>query len=114
VTGVQTCALPICTIALCEVQGYAHEAALKGAALLDELGLPGGEEWRTWAARLAERFRERFWVHDDDGAYPAIALDGEKRPVDGVASNMGHLLGSGDRKSTRLNSSHVKNSYAVF
>jgi len=83
------------TIALCEVQGYAHEAALKGAALLDELGLPGGEEWRTWAARLAERFRERFWVHDDDGAYPAIALDGEKRPVDGVASNMGHLLGSG-------------------
>ena len=83
------------TIALCEVQGYAYEAALKGAVLLDELGLPGAAEWRAWAERLAERFRAQFWVSDDDGAYPAIALDGDKRPVDGVASNMGHLLGSG-------------------
>ncbi|MHB1010866.1 MAG: amylo-alpha-1,6-glucosidase, partial [Propionibacteriaceae bacterium] len=27
--------------------------------------------------------------------YPAIALDADKRPVTGVASNMGHLLGTG-------------------
>src|SRR5699024_8476624 len=43
----------------------------------------------------AERFRTSFWVQDSDGPYPAIALDGQKRPVDGVASNMGHLLGTG-------------------
>jgi glycogen debranching enzyme len=82
-------------IALCEVQGYAYEAALGGAALLDAFGRPGGERWRQWAARLAERFRATFWVSDDEGAYPAIALDAEKRPVDTLTSNIGHLLGTG-------------------
>lgn len=82
-------------IALCEVQAYAHEAALGGAALLDAFGRPGAERWRTWAARLAERFRASFWVADDDGPYPAIALDAAKRPVDSLTSNIGHLLGTG-------------------
>lgn len=82
-------------IALCEVQGYAHEAALAGAALLDAFDLPGGDAWRAWAARLAERFRAAFWVRDELGPYPAIALDADKRPVDSVTSNIGHLLGTG-------------------
>jgi glycogen debranching enzyme len=77
-------------IALCEVQGYAYAAAVHGAELLEAHGLPG-DEWRTWAAALQERFRETFWI---DG-YPAIALDGAKNPVAGRASNMGHLLGTG-------------------
>jgi glycogen debranching enzyme len=81
-------------IALCEVQAYAYEAAMRGAALLDELG-DDGEPWRAWAARLAVRFREAFWVDDPAGAYPAIALDARKRPVDTVTSNLGHLLGTG-------------------
>ncbi|TWD84100.1 glycogen debranching enzyme [Kribbella amoyensis] len=78
-------------IALCEVQGYAYAAAVAGAELLTAFGLPGADEWTGWAAALKERFRATFWV---DG-YPAIALDGEKRPVAGPASNMGHLLGTG-------------------
>ncbi|WP_433023051.1 amylo-alpha-1,6-glucosidase [Kribbella sp. CA-294648] len=78
-------------IALCEVQGYAYAAAVAGAELLEAFGLDGGETWRGWAAQLKERFRESFWI---DG-YPAIALDGAKRPVAGAASNMGHLLGTG-------------------
>ncbi len=78
-------------IALCEVQGYAYAAALSGAELLDAYGRPGAARWREWAAALAQRFRERFWV---DG-YPAIALDGTGRPVDTVTSNIGHLLGTG-------------------
>lgn len=78
-------------IALCEVQGYAYAAAIAGAELLDAFDLDGGETWREWAAGLRERFRASFWV---DG-YPAIALDGSKRPVAGPASNMGHLLGTG-------------------
>jgi len=82
-------------IALCEVQGYAHEAALGGAALLAAFGRPGAQRWRSWAAELAERFRERFWVRDAVGRYPAIALDADKRPVDALTSNIGHLLGTG-------------------
>lgn len=82
-------------LALAEVQGYAYEAALAGAALLDAFGLPDGERWRTFAASLADRFRARFWVSDQQGPYPAMALDGSGRPVDAVASNMGHLLATG-------------------
>ena len=82
-------------IALCEVQGYAYEAAMGGAALLEAFGRPGADRWRAWAQRLAQRFRAAFWVDHPDGPFPAIALDGSKRPVDTVTSNMGHLLGSG-------------------
>ena len=82
-------------IALCEVQGYAHEAALGGADLLDALGAPGGDGWRGWAATLRERFAQAFWVSDARGPYPAIALDADKRPVDSLTSNIGHLIGTG-------------------
>lgn len=82
-------------IALCEVQAYAYEAALNGAALLDAFGRPGGDDWRAWAAAMKERFRTAFWCEDDNGRYPALALDAQKRPVDGISSNIGHLLGTG-------------------
>ena len=82
-------------IALCEVQGYAYQAAVGGAELLDHFGRPGGDRWREWADGLADRFRSRFWVGDDDGPYPAIALDADKRPVDSLTSNVGHLIGTG-------------------
>ena len=82
-------------IALCEVQGYAYEAATRGAELLEHFGRPGAAEARSWAARLKARFREQFWVEDERGRYPAIALDAEKRPVDSLTSNIGHLLGTG-------------------
>jgi glycogen debranching enzyme len=90
-------------IALAEVQGYAHEAALRGAALLESFG-EDAAEWRTWAARLAARFRESFWVSDAEGRYPAIALDANKLPVDTLTSNIGHLLGTGllDAEESRL------------
>ncbi|MFK3980306.1 glycogen debranching N-terminal domain-containing protein [Micromonospora sp. NPDC050397] len=82
-------------IALAEVQGYAYEAATHGAALLDAYGRPGAERWRDYAGTLAERFRDRFWVDGPDGAHPALALDRDKRPVDSLTSNIGHLLGTG-------------------
>lgn len=92
------------TIALAEVQGYAYAAALHAADLLTELdavgapasaaaGLP--DRLRTWARSLRDRFHEAYWCEDELGPYLALALDGEKQPVTGVASNMGHLLGSG-------------------
>jgi len=79
-------------IALVEVQGYAHRAATDGAALLEAFGRPGAERWRSYAAALAEEFRAKFWV---DGGYPALALDRDKRPVDALTSNIGHLLDTG-------------------
>ncbi|MEV0718310.1 glycogen debranching N-terminal domain-containing protein [Asanoa sp. NPDC050611] len=79
-------------IALVEVQGYAYEAALHGAALLDAFDRPGGARWREYAEAMAARFRDRFWV---DGGYPALALDRDKQPVDALTSNIGHLLGTG-------------------
>jgi glycogen debranching enzyme len=82
-------------VALCEVQAYAYEAALAGAVLLTEFGEPGAAQWRDWAARLAGTFRASFWVGDGDGRYPALALDADKRPVDSLTSNIGHLLGTG-------------------
>ncbi|MDT5028693.1 MAG: hypothetical protein QOE61_5119 [Micromonosporaceae bacterium] len=83
------------SIALCEVQGYAYQAAVQGAALLSAFGLDGADRWRQYAAELAERFRARYWVDGPDGPYPAMALDGDKRPVDALTSNIGHLLGTG-------------------
>lgn len=82
-------------IALCEVQGYAHEAALAGAALLDAFGGGPAAPWREWADQLAQRFRGSFWIDGEDGAFPAVALDRDKRPVDTLTSNIGHLLGTG-------------------
>jgi len=81
-------------IALVEVQAYAYEAAAHGADLLDAFG-GDGAPWRAWAARLRERFHESFWIEDADGAYLAIALDADKKPVDTVTSNLGHVLGTG-------------------
>ncbi len=82
-------------VALSEVQGYGYAAAMAGATLLEAFGRPGAPRWHDWAAELAERFRQRFWLTDGDGGYPALALDADGEPVDSVASNMGHLLGTG-------------------
>lgn len=91
-------------VALCEVQGYAHEAALGGAALLDALNESGGDELRSWAAGLADRFRDRFWCERDGRRLPALALDGAGRHVDSLTSNIGHLIASGllDAEEERL------------
>ena len=95
------------TIALAEVQGYAHAAALHAADLLEGTTDASSElpsRLRSWAARLRERFQAQFRCEDELGPFIALALDGDKRPVDGVASNMGHLLGTGilDPEQERL------------
>jgi glycogen debranching enzyme len=82
-------------IALVETQAYAVEAALSAADLLEQVCSENGDQLRGWAAELTQRVREHFWVSDSDGPYLAMALDGDGRPVDGVGSNMGHVLGTG-------------------
>lgn len=82
-------------IALCEVQAYAYEAAVRGADLLAAYGEEEVPGLRDWAARLAERFAEDFWVGSADGGHVAIALDRDGRRADSVTSNLGHVLGTG-------------------
>ncbi|MPZ79132.1 MAG: amylo-alpha-1,6-glucosidase [Actinophytocola sp.] len=78
-------------IVLSEAQAYAHRAALDAAALLTAFDRPGAEDAVAFANGMRGRFRDAFWVH----GFPAIALDCDGRPVDTLASNMGHLLGTG-------------------
>jgi glycogen debranching enzyme len=82
-------------IAPVEVQGYVYDAKLRAAELAREVWadvtLAAGLE--RGAAGLRERFDAEFWLAER-GFY-ALALDGEKRPLDVLASNMGHLLWSG-------------------
>ena len=78
-------------IVLSEAQAYAHRAALDAAALLTAFDRPGADEATAFAAGLTDRFRKAFWVN----GFPALALNGTGRPVDTLASNLGHLLGTG-------------------
>ncbi len=82
-------------IALVEAQAYAVEAATGAADLLEAFGRDGADRLRGWASELAARVRRRYWVGDGDDAYLAMAIDGEGEPVDGLGSNMGHVLGTG-------------------
>jgi glycogen debranching enzyme len=82
-------------IATCEIQGYVYDAQRRSARLAREVW---GDEALTQrleqrAGDLRDRFRRDFWVHDR-GCY-ALALDGDKRQVDSLTSNVGHLLWSG-------------------
>ncbi|MCW3816105.1 amylo-alpha-1,6-glucosidase [Micromonospora sp. DR5-3] len=82
-------------VATCELQGYAYDAKLRGARLAREIwGDPAyAERLEREAAALRERFDRDFWIADR--GYYALALDGDGRQVDALASNMGHLLWSG-------------------
>jgi glycogen debranching enzyme len=83
-------------IAPVEVQGYVYDAKRRLAELAREV-------WRERALadrldkeaeELRDRFNEAFWS-DERGGFYVLALDGEKRQVDSLCSNMGHLLWSG-------------------
>ncbi|MFF3465035.1 amylo-alpha-1,6-glucosidase [Streptomyces sp. NPDC001984] len=76
-------------------QGYAYDALRRTAwvartvwedetyaALLEQA-----------AADLRDRFQRDFWMREH--SFPALALDGEGRQVDALASDAGHLLWSG-------------------
>ncbi|MET7697710.1 MULTISPECIES: amylo-alpha-1,6-glucosidase [unclassified Streptomyces] len=86
-------------LALCEVQGYAYQAAVGLADLLAARQRPDeANALRTWADTLRKRFADAFWITVDEGPagrYVAIAVGRELRPVSGPASNMGQLLGTG-------------------
>lgn len=82
-------------IAMVEVQGYAYRARRELAAVLHHLGNDvEAEVIDAEATALRALIRDRYWCAPDGSTpgYFAMALDGDKDRVDGVASNMGHLL----------------------
>ena len=82
-------------IATCEIQGYVYDAQRRCARLAREVWHDEALAVRleARAAALREQFRKDFWMPDH--GYHALALDGEKRHVDSLTSNIGHLLWSG-------------------
>ncbi|MGV9994242.1 amylo-alpha-1,6-glucosidase [Streptomyces sp. NPDC003374] len=76
-------------------QGYAYDALRRTAWLArtvwsDEVYAALLEQA---AADLRDRFQRDFWMAEQ--SFPALALDGEGRQVDALASDAGHLLWSG-------------------
>jgi glycogen debranching enzyme len=88
--------LPYLPIATAEIQGYAYDAKLRLAELaegpLADAAL--AKRLREQAALLRERFNRDYWI-DRRGGYYAIGLDGDKRQIDSLTSNVGQLLWSG-------------------
>jgi glycogen debranching enzyme len=81
-------------IAVAEVQAYAYAAWRAGAALARATGHSVQASRREQRAEaLQEAFDHDFWMPEQQAF--ALALDGEKRQVDAVASNMGHCLWAG-------------------
>lgn len=75
-----------------EVQGYAWEAYagyLKLAEQRQSLTSQLRQEIEQRMLKLRQGLRS-FWLADEQ--FPAIALDGHKRPIQAVSSNPGHLL----------------------
>lgn len=80
--------------ALCEVQAYVYSAYQAMAHFAREAGREDeSEKFLAKAADLKERFNRDFWLEEQ--GYYAIALDGEKKPVDSLTSNIGHCLWTG-------------------
>lgn len=88
---------PVSPIAPVEVQGYVYDAKWRVAELAREV-------WRdreladrldSEAQTLRTRFDKAFWCERRGSEISALALDADKRPVNSLGSNIGHLLWSG-------------------
>ncbi len=81
-------------IALCEVQAYTYGAYIARAHFAYEAGDEDVVElYRGRAAALKTAFNRDFWL--EDKGWFALGLDGDKRPMDALTSNIGHCLWTG-------------------
>jgi glycogen debranching enzyme len=101
--------LPPFPRATCELQGYAYAARVRAARLARDI-------WRdhAYAARLERdaaalkrAFNRDWWLADK--RHFALALDGDGKLVDALASNIGHLFFTGivDRSKARALVDHL-------
>jgi glycogen debranching enzyme len=80
--------------ALCELQGYVYDTWLRMAEIFEELDdKRRANALRKKAAALFKAFNQAFW--DEKSGFYAFALDGDKKKVLSVTSNVGHCLWSG-------------------
>lgn len=82
-------------LAWIEVQGYAWAAYTVYLELAEQRQSLNPSLHQQIRRRIdgLQQGLQRFWLADEQ--FPAIALDGQKRPVQVVSSNPGHLLWSG-------------------
>ncbi len=81
-------------IALAEVQGYVYAAFLaKSHFCTEREDVAGADYWAQKAQDLKDEFNRKFWIADN--GYFALGLDGQKRQIDSLGSNMGHCLWTG-------------------
>jgi glycogen debranching enzyme len=81
-------------LALCEVQGYVYSAYVARSHFASVAGDEAAtEHWADKADAIKAAFNERFWL--PDRGWFAVALDGDKRQVDALTSNIGHCLWTG-------------------
>jgi len=82
-------------IATCEIQGYVYDAQRRSARLAREVWGDDAlsDRLERHAGDLRAQFRRDFWM--PERGFHALALDGDKRQVDSLTSNIGHLLWSG-------------------
>ncbi|KOV67928.1 glycogen debranching N-terminal domain-containing protein [Streptomyces sp. MMG1121] len=76
-------------------QGYAYDALRRTAWVARTVWADGtyAALLEQAAADLRDRFQRDFWMPEH--SFPALALDGEGRRIDALASDAGHLLWSG-------------------
>ncbi|MFZ0663298.1 MAG: glycogen debranching N-terminal domain-containing protein [Acidobacteriaceae bacterium] len=81
-------------IALIEVQGYVYAAKRRMATLMERLGdFEYAGRLKREAGELRVRIDKAFWMPDRQ--YYAMALDKNKRQLEVISSNPGHLLFTG-------------------
>jgi glycogen debranching enzyme len=82
-------------IALCEVQGLVVAAKRAWADVLDRVygDTVAATRLLDEAGRLVELIEAKFWWEAEGTYY--LGLDGDKRPIESVASNPGQLLWTG-------------------
>jgi glycogen debranching enzyme len=93
--------------AAAEIQGYCYLAFISAA----EIALVRGRfrESRAYfkeASDLKKRFNQAFWM-PENGTF-ALALDGQGKQIDAIASNVGQCLGTGIVDQDKLDSTVQK------
>ena len=78
-------------IALVEVQGYVYDAKYRMASLLRTFGdTVNADRLKRDAFELQKRIEKAFWM--PSRSFYAMALDSEKKQIQVISSNPGHLL----------------------
>lgn len=86
--------IPEPPIALVEVQAYVYGAYLARSQLARQRGeTEDAAHWAEMASRLKRRLNAAFWL--PESGYYAVGLDADKRPIDALTSNIGHVLWAG-------------------